>query len=169
MPARKSSATTDKPGSTDRRIDALLTLLSENPMIVISGEKIARRNRRDPLGGVAMDAAAAGAGRAREGPSAHRLSDRARARRAFAELAAAAVAQARHSASASTTSSKPARPTASALELGHSGEPHGTLILAEEQSGGRGRSGRDVAFREDQRNLHDACCCARRSRRLSRR
>src|SRR5690242_21945386 len=31
------------PGTTDRRIDALLTLLSENPMIVISGEKIARQ------------------------------------------------------------------------------------------------------------------------------
>ena len=30
------------PGTTDRRIDALLTLLSENPMIVISGQKIAR-------------------------------------------------------------------------------------------------------------------------------
>ncbi len=29
-----------------------------------------------------------------------------------------------------------------ALELGHAGEPHGTLIVAEEQSGGRGRSGR---------------------------
>src|ERR1700691_5888351 len=30
------------PKTTDRRIDALLTLLSENPMIVISGQKIAR-------------------------------------------------------------------------------------------------------------------------------
>src|SRR5579885_2352998 len=37
--ARKSDWT----GTTDRRIDALLTLLSENPMIVISGEKIARQ------------------------------------------------------------------------------------------------------------------------------
>ena len=30
------------PGTTDRRIDALLTLLAENSMIVISGAKIAR-------------------------------------------------------------------------------------------------------------------------------
>src|SRR5580658_11362652 len=30
------------PGATDRRIDALLTLLSENSTIVISGEKIAK-------------------------------------------------------------------------------------------------------------------------------
>src|ERR1700756_3517590 len=43
MPARKLSATSDRAGTTDRRIDALLTLLSENPMIVISGEKIARQ------------------------------------------------------------------------------------------------------------------------------
>src|ERR1700730_3480682 len=43
MPARKLSGTTDRTGTTDRRIDALLTLLSENPMIVISGEKIARQ------------------------------------------------------------------------------------------------------------------------------
>ena len=28
------------------------------------------------------------------------------------------------------------------LELGHAGEPHGTLIIAEEQTGGRGRAGR---------------------------
>src|ERR1700688_746162 len=35
-------ATRNLPGTTDRRMDALLTLLSENPMIVISGEKIAR-------------------------------------------------------------------------------------------------------------------------------
>src|SRR6202030_3422299 len=42
MPARKLSATSERAGTTDRRIDALLTLLSENPMIVISGEKIAK-------------------------------------------------------------------------------------------------------------------------------
>ena len=30
------------PGTTDRRIDALLTLLTENSTIVISGEKIAK-------------------------------------------------------------------------------------------------------------------------------
>src|SRR6266566_1653922 len=39
---RKTAATNDRAATTDRRIDALLTLLSENPMIVISGEKIAR-------------------------------------------------------------------------------------------------------------------------------
>jgi BirA family biotin operon repressor/biotin-[acetyl-CoA-carboxylase] ligase len=29
-----------------------------------------------------------------------------------------------------------------ALELGHAGEPHGTVVIAEEQTGGRGRAGR---------------------------
>src|SRR5260370_12381938 len=38
--ARNSNRRT---GTTDRRIDGLLTLLSANPMIVISGEKIARQ------------------------------------------------------------------------------------------------------------------------------
>src|ERR1019366_7849417 len=33
---------TTLPGATDRRIDALLALLSDNAMIVISGSKIAR-------------------------------------------------------------------------------------------------------------------------------
>src|ERR1700726_3510781 len=42
MPARKLSATSERTGTTDRRIDALLTLLSDNPLIVISGQKIAR-------------------------------------------------------------------------------------------------------------------------------
>jgi hypothetical protein len=33
---------TNLPGTTDRRIDTLLALLSDNAMIVISGSKIAR-------------------------------------------------------------------------------------------------------------------------------
>src|SRR5207245_993742 len=75
MPARNLVATTnragttDRTGTTDRRIDALLTLLSENPIIVTSGEKIAR-------------------------------------------------------------------------ELGHAGEPHRAIVIAEEQTCGRGRAGR---------------------------
>ena len=43
------------PGTTDRRIDALLALLSDNAMIVISGAKIAARNRRDALDRLALD------------------------------------------------------------------------------------------------------------------
>src|ERR1700733_9364813 len=43
MPKRKLASTAaNLAGKTDKRIDALLTLLAENPMIVISGQKIAR-------------------------------------------------------------------------------------------------------------------------------
>src|SRR5262245_10903206 len=42
MPNRKRSANPDRAERTDKRMDALLQLLSDNPMIVISGEKIAR-------------------------------------------------------------------------------------------------------------------------------
>ena len=42
LSAKTSMPAPRLPGTTDRRIDALLTLLSENPMIVISGQKIAR-------------------------------------------------------------------------------------------------------------------------------
>src|ERR1700731_3161007 len=42
-PPRKTGrmGASDRTEKTDRHIDALLTLLSENPMIVISGQKIA--------------------------------------------------------------------------------------------------------------------------------
>src|SRR6185437_2813503 len=37
--ATKRVHSADRPGATDRRMDALLTLLADNPMIVISGQK----------------------------------------------------------------------------------------------------------------------------------
>ena len=43
MPTRNLFEATDRAGTTDRHLDALLTLLSDNSMIVISGEKIARQ------------------------------------------------------------------------------------------------------------------------------
>ena len=77
---------------TDRRIDALLTLLADNPMIVISGEK-SRAKSALALIGVALGAAFARAGRARQGTSAHRLPHRTRAGRAVAKPAAPPVAR----------------------------------------------------------------------------
>src|SRR5262249_34622400 len=41
LPMPKSSRAATLPGTTDRRIDALLALLAENSTIVISGAKIA--------------------------------------------------------------------------------------------------------------------------------
>ena len=84
----KIMAQTALSGTTDRRIDALLALLADNAMIVISGAKIAREI------GVTRSTVwrwvrkAARAGREGEGPPARRLSDRKSARPAGAETSA---------------------------------------------------------------------------------
>ena len=130
------------PGTTDRRIDALLTLLSENPMIVISGAENRPRNRRHR-------ARRSGAGRRSCARWACASRDiRAPATRSSAcptcSRPACCAAQLRDSlsASASIISSRPARPTPSRFDLGHAGEPHGAVVIAEEQTAGRGRAGR---------------------------
>ena len=58
---------------------------------------------------------------------------------------------------------------ASRLELGHAGEPHGAVVLAEEQTARTRPCRALVALGKDQRHLRHACCCGRRFRRLSRR
>ncbi len=141
MAARKSSATTDKTGSTDRRIDALLTLLSENPMIVISGEKIARQIgvSRSAVWRWTQRLRALGVrvkGHPRTGYRIERVPDVLSPSLLRRRLRGTPFGKRvyHYFKTASTNSI--------GLELGHSGEPHGTLIIAEEQSGGRGRSGR---------------------------
>src|SRR5215469_784904 len=131
----------DLPGTTDRRIDALLTLLAENSTIVISGAKIAREigvTRQqvwrwiEKLRGLGVRVK----GHPRTGyhiervpdilvPQmlSHRLYGTPFARRIF------------HFFKIDSTNSV-------AMRLGQSGEPHGTLVVAEEQTAGRGRAGR---------------------------
>jgi BirA family transcriptional regulator, biotin operon repressor / biotin---[acetyl-CoA-carboxylase] ligase len=129
------------PGTTDRRIDALLTLLAENATIVVSGAKIAREigvsrqqvwrwiERLRELG-VRVQ------GHPRTGyhiervpdilaPQllSHRLSGTPLARRIY------------HFFKIDSTNSV-------AMRLGETGEPHGAVVLAEEQTAGRGRAGR---------------------------
>lgn len=132
------------PGTTDRRIDALLTLLAENSTIVISGAKIAKeigvtrqqvwrwieklralgvRLKGHPHTGYHIERV----------PDilvpqmlSHRLYGTPFARRIF------------HFFKIDSTNSV-------AMRLGESGEPHGTLVLAEEQTAGRGRAGRSWA------------------------
>jgi BirA family transcriptional regulator, biotin operon repressor / biotin---[acetyl-CoA-carboxylase] ligase len=129
------------PGTTDRRIDALLTLLAENSTIVISGAKIAReigvtrqqvwrwieqlrrlgvRVKGHPRTGYHIERV----------PDilvpqmlSHRLYGTPFARRIF------------HFFKVDSTNSV-------AMQLGESGEPHGAVVLAEEQTAGRGRAGR---------------------------
>jgi len=132
---------TGLPGTTDRRIDALLTLLAENSTIVISGAKIAREigvTRQqvwrwiEKLRGLGVRVK----GHPRTGyhiervpdilvPQmlSHRLYGTPFARRIF------------HFFKIDSTNSV-------AMRLGQSGEPHGTLVVAEEQTAGRGRAGR---------------------------
>src|SRR5579864_8887805 len=138
---RKPSAINDRTGTTDRRIDALLTLLSENPMIVISGEKIARQIgvSRSAVWRWTQRLRALGVrvkGHPRTGYRIERVPDvlspsllRRRLRNSpFGK-------HIYHYFKTASTNSI-------ALELGHAGEPHGTIVIAEEQTGGRGRAGR---------------------------
>jgi BirA family biotin operon repressor/biotin-[acetyl-CoA-carboxylase] ligase len=133
--------TTTLPGSTDRRIDALLTLLAENTTIVISGAKIAKeigvsrqvvwswiqklrelgvRVKGHPHTGYHIERT----------PDillpqllSHRLYGTPFARRIF------------HFFKTDSTNTV-------AMHLGEQGEPHGAIVIAEEQTAGRGRAGR---------------------------
>lgn len=128
-------------GTTDRRIDALLTLLAENATIVISGAKIAKEIgvTRQQVWRWMEKLRALGVrvqGHPRTGyhierapdillPQmlSHRLHGTAFARRIF------------HFFKIDSTN-------AVAMRLGEAGEPHGAVVLAEEQTAGRGRAGR---------------------------
>lgn len=131
----------DVPGITDRRIDALLTLLAENSTIVISGAAIAKeigatrqqvwtwieklrelgvRVKGHPHTGYHIERV----------PDilvpqmlSHRLLGTPFARRIY------------HFFKIDSTN-------IAAMHLAERGEPHGTIVLAEEQTSGRGRAGR---------------------------
>jgi BirA family transcriptional regulator, biotin operon repressor / biotin---[acetyl-CoA-carboxylase] ligase len=147
MPARNPlgqtsrAASIEQGGKTDRRIDALLTLLSDNPMIVISGEKIARQigvsrsavwrwTQRLRSLGVRVK------GHPRTGYRIERVPDVLSPSLLRRHLRNSAFGKRiyHYFKTASTNSI--------ALELGHAGEPHGAIVIAEEQTGGRGRAGR---------------------------
>jgi BirA family biotin operon repressor/biotin-[acetyl-CoA-carboxylase] ligase len=134
-------ATAVAPGTIDQRIDALLTLLAENSTIVISGSKIAKeigvtrlqvwrwieklrsigvRVKGHPYTGYHIERV----------PDilvpqmlSHRLYGTPFARRIH------------HFFRVDSTNTV-------ALRLAEQGEPHGTVVVAEEQTGGRGRAGR---------------------------
>jgi BirA family biotin operon repressor/biotin-[acetyl-CoA-carboxylase] ligase len=129
------------PGATDRRIDALLTLLAENTMIVISGAKIAREigvsrstvwhwTERLRALGVRVKGHPRTGYRIERVPDVlvpnlirHRLAETPFSRRIH------------HFFRIDSTNTV-------ALRLGEEGEPHGAIVLAEEQTAGRGRVGR---------------------------
>ena len=129
------------PGTTDRRLAALLTLLAENATIVISGARIAKEvgvsrsmvwqwvERLRELGVKVKSHAGAGYF-LEQVPDIltpdmlkQRLKGSLFGKRIF------------HFFKTDSTNRV-------ALELGHAGEPEGAVVLAEEQTAGRGRAGR---------------------------
>ncbi|HWG58762.1 MAG TPA: biotin--[acetyl-CoA-carboxylase] ligase [Candidatus Acidoferrales bacterium] len=128
-------------GATDRRMDALLTLLSENTTIVVSGAKIAKEigvTRHQVWRWVERlrEAGVRVKGHARMGYHVERwpdvLAPQLLRRRLYGTPFGRRI---HHFFKIDSTNT-------AAMALGEVGEPHGTVVLAEEQTAGRGRAGR---------------------------
>ncbi|MGH9740154.1 MAG: biotin--[acetyl-CoA-carboxylase] ligase [Candidatus Acidiferrales bacterium] len=129
------------PGATDRRIDALLTLLAENATIVVSGAKIAKEIgvTRQQVWRWVEKLRALGVrvkGHARTGYHIERMPDilapQLLSHRLYGTPFARRIYHYFKTESTNTV----------AMHLGEAGEPHGAVVLAEEQTAGRGRAGR---------------------------
>jgi len=133
-------AQTTFPGTTDRRIDGLLALLSDNAMIVISGAKIAREIgvTRGTVWRWIQKLRELGVrvkGHPRTGYQIEKVPD---------ILAPKLLRRRLHSGSLGKRIYhffKIDSTNSVAMTLGARGEPHGTVVIAEEQSAGRGRAG----------------------------
>src|SRR5579864_7257295 len=133
-------AQTSPTGTTDRRIDALLALLSDNAMIVISGAKIARE-----IGVTRLtvwrwieklrDLGVRVKGYPRSGYRIEKIPDVMVPKIMRKRLHHGPLGKRiHHFFKTDSTNSV-------AMRLGELGEPHGTLVIAEEQTAGRGRGG----------------------------
>jgi BirA family biotin operon repressor/biotin-[acetyl-CoA-carboxylase] ligase len=128
------------PGTTDRRIDALLALLSDNAMILISGAKIAKEI------GVSRGTVWRWIGKLRalgvqvkghpgEGYQIEKVPDILAPKILHRRLHPGPLGKRiYHFFKVDSTNSI-------AMALGERGEPHGTVVIAEEQTAGRGRAG----------------------------
>jgi len=131
---------TNLPGATDRRIDALLALLADNTMIVISGAKIAREIgvTRSTVFRWIEKLRALGVrvkGHARTGYQIEEVPDILAPKILRKRLPQGPLGKKiHHFFKTDSTNSV-------AMLLGEQGEPHGTLVIAEEQTAGRGRAG----------------------------
>ena len=129
------------PGTTDRRIDALLTLLAENATIVISGAKIAKEIgvSRQQVWRWIEQLRTLGVrvkGHPRTGYHIERMPDVLVPQMLSHRLYGTPFARhIRHFFKVGSTN-------AVAMSLAEQGEPHGAVVLAEEQTSGRGRAGR---------------------------
>lgn len=141
MPTKRTASL---PGTTDRRIDALLTLLAENSTIVISGAKIAKEigvTRQQVWRWIEQlrQIGVRVKGHPRTGYHIERVPDilvpQMLSHRLYGTPFARRIL---HFFKVDSTNSV-------AMQLGESGEPHGAVVLAEEQTAGRGRAGRTWA------------------------
>ncbi len=128
-------------GTTDRRIDALLTLLVDNSTIVISGAKIAKEigvtrytvwRWVEKLRGLGVKVK----GHPRTGYNLERIPDILVPRLLSRHLSKTPFARRIHHFFRVDSTNKVA------MRLGEEGEPHGAVVLAEEQTAGKGRAGR---------------------------
>jgi len=128
------------PGTTDRRIDALLALLSDNAMIVISGAKIAREIgvTRGTVWRWIQKLRALGVrvkGHPRTGYQIERVPDILAPKILRRRLQPGLIGKRiYHFFKIDSTNTV-------AMALGERNEPHGTVVIAEEQTAGRGRAG----------------------------
>lgn len=128
-------------GTTDRRIDALLTLLVDNSTIVVSGTKIAKQigvsrytvwRWVQKLRGLGVKVK----GHPRAGYHLERIPDVLVPQLLSRHLLKTPFARRiYHFFKVDSTNTV-------AMRLGEEGEPHGAVVLAEEQTAGRGRAGR---------------------------
>jgi len=132
------------PGATDRRIDALLTLLAENATIVVSGAKIAKEIgvTRQQVWRWIEKLRALGVrvkGHAHTGYHIERVPDILAPQLLSHRLYGTPFARRiYHFFKVDSTNTV-------AMHLGEAGAPHGAVVLAEEQTAGRGRAGRSWA------------------------
>ncbi|HWY26544.1 MAG TPA: biotin--[acetyl-CoA-carboxylase] ligase [Candidatus Angelobacter sp.] len=132
---------TSLPGTTDRRIDALLTLLVENSTIVISGAKIAKEigETRQQVWRWIQKLRGLGVrvkGHPRTGYHLERMPDILVPQLLIHRLHGTPFARhVYHFFKVDSTNTV-------AMRLGEEGEAHGAVVLAEEQTAGRGRAGR---------------------------
>jgi BirA family biotin operon repressor/biotin-[acetyl-CoA-carboxylase] ligase len=128
------------PGTTDRRIDSLLALLADNAMIVISGAKIAREIgvTRGTVWRWIEKLRALGVrvkGHPHTGYQIESVPDFLAPRLLRRRLNSGPLGKRiHHFFKTDSTNSV-------AMALGEKGEPHGTVVIAEEQTAGRGRAG----------------------------
>ncbi|HKS66138.1 MAG TPA: biotin--[acetyl-CoA-carboxylase] ligase [Candidatus Acidoferrales bacterium] len=132
---------TAQPGTTDRRIDALLTLLAENATIVISGAKIAKEigvSRQAVWRWIQLlrELGVKVKGHPRTGYHIEKIPDilmpQLLSHRLYGTPFARRIV---HYFKAESTNTI-------AMQMGDQNEPHGTVVVAEEQTAGRGRAGR---------------------------